>query len=724
MTVAALVQLLQYAVAAGFIFLGLASLGAWARHHERSRGWLAMALGLLGLTSLLGLLPRQLPVLPQVSLVAFMASAYALVRFRACFLPLSRGRLRVVAAVVVVSTLLVLVEPLPSGATPHYTAPELAIVGLLVVVWSGCVGEPAVRFWLASRRRPAVQRARLRALSGGYGGIVGILLFAVAARSSSAGVVIATQVVALAIVPLLYAGFAPPRWLRLLWREHEEDLYRKATQDLLVFTADPGKLMERALEWSTRLVGADAGVIASRQGEVLAARNLAAADADALARRLRGGTAPGPGGSLPEARLLVVPIVAEPEGATLIVVAGPFTDLFGSDEVAGLQRYAALLALAMSGVLLYQGLLQNISEMGEGLVFSDDGGVTYANEEFARMTGYTHEELLSLSSATELVEPEDRERMAARRRDVVAGGAGAVHTETQLITRDGRRIHVDCVFRRRMVEGVPGTIAIVRDVTERKRAEAAQVSAEQAIRTLNQDLELRVAERTAEMEAFVYTVSHDLRAPLRAIDGFVGALVEDYRAELPAGAREFLDDVAANARQMAGLIEDLLAFSRLNRVLPKRQQVDPGKIASQVMEQLKPALAGRQVDVAIDDLPACNADPALLAQVYTNLLSNALKFSRRRDRAEIHLGYRRDAAGTVYVVEDNGVGFDPAYMDKLFGVFQRLHGGGEYEGTGVGLAIVQRIVERHGGTVWAESLPDRGATFFFRLKEVERHDGK
>jgi light-regulated signal transduction histidine kinase (bacteriophytochrome) len=226
------------------------------------------------------------------------------------------------------------------------------------------------------------------------------------------------------------------------------------------------------------------------------------------------------------------------------------------------------------------------------------------------------------------------------------------------------------------------------------------------------------------MEAFAYTVSHDLRTPLRAIDGFVGALVEDYRADLPAGARGFLDDVAANAQRMATLIEDLLAFSRLNRVLPKRQQVDPGKVASQVMEELKPALAGREVDVTIDELPACSADPALLAQVYTNLLTNALKFSRDRDRTEIHVGCRSDEAGIAYFVEDNGVGFDPAYVDKLFGVFQRLHAAGEYEGTGVGLAIVQRIVQRHGGRAWAEGLPDRGATFFFTLNEVERHERK
>jgi light-regulated signal transduction histidine kinase (bacteriophytochrome) len=142
------------------------------------------------------------------------------------------------------------------------------------------------------------------------------------------------------------------------------------------------------------------------------------------------------------------------------------------------------------------------------------------------------------------------------------------------------------------------------------------------------------------------------------------------------------------------------------------------------MERLGPELAGRHVDVAIDQMPACSADPALLAVVYTNLLSNAAKYSRHRDPAEIHVGCHRDVAGIAYFVKDNGAGFDPAYVDKLFRVFERLHRADEYEGTGVGLAIVKRIVERHGGTVWAESAPDQGATFFFRLQEAENHEGQ
>jgi PAS domain S-box-containing protein len=883
MTAATVLQPLRYAVAAGFLLLGLACVRDWARQRDRSHGWLAVALGLLGVTALLGLLPQQAPLAFQLLLAAFMGSGYALVRFRACFLPHSRNRLRLVTGVVVGGTLLALVA-LPSGANAGQGVWPIAVLGLLVLIWSACVGEPAIRFWLASRHRPPVERARMRALSIGYGGIVGLLAFAVPAGYSKTGVAVVTQIAALAIVPVLYAGFAPPSWLRRMWRAGTEDSLLRATGQLLMFSSDRRSLLESALEWSTRLVGADAGLIASRQGTVLAARHLAPADAESLARQRGGPTGPGPGVRRRQDRLVVVPIAADPDAASLMVLAGLFTPVFGSDEVASLERYVALVALALSRVRLvedlgqqkerYETLLQHVSDMDEGLVWSVANRITYANEAFARMTGYTPEELSNLASPLDLVAPEHRERKAAERLDATAEPSEAVRDEWSLLTRDGHRLEVESVIRRRLAGGVLDTIAIIRDVTARRRAERVQVTrsavattlasaatwavaapsvmssicrnqgwdlaeywsadagsglrrehvwrgdaatlaldgavagqgllrkacatgapvwdagvpedvnggggdgngaarggvaipiasgqrtagvlalysremrgrdqeteaalvdiggrigdfldrrrAEIAIRDLNVSLELRVAERTAsnnELEAFVYTVSHDLRAPLRAIDGFVGALIEDYGADLSSGAREFLDDVAANARQMARLIEDLLAFSRLNRVLPKRHEVDPGEIASRVMERLRPELAGRHVNVAIDRLPSCSADPALLSVVYTNLLANAAKYSRRRDPAEIHVGCHPDAAGVAYFVKDNGIGFDPAYMNKLFGVFERLHSAAEYEGTGVGLAIVKRIVERHGGTVWAESAVDQGATFFFRLQEAAK----
>jgi signal transduction histidine kinase len=232
-----------------------------------------------------------------------------------------------------------------------------------------------------------------------------------------------------------------------------------------------------------------------------------------------------------------------------------------------------------------------------------------------------------------------------------------------------------------------------------------------------------------ELEAFSYSISHDLRAPLRAMDGFSRILLEDFGSELPAEARRYLGLVRDNAQQMGHLIEDLLAFSRLSRLPLKKQTVLPAGIVQQALAELQLNQDQHRVDVKVGDLPACEADPALLKQVWVNLLANAFKFTRKTEQACVEIGWlsptpregRDDMDGEkpgvgCYFVKDNGVGFDMQYVHKLFGVFQRLHRAEEYEGTGVGLAIVQRIVHRHGGRVWAEAQVDKGATFYFTLE--------
>lgn len=235
-------------------------------------------------------------------------------------------------------------------------------------------------------------------------------------------------------------------------------------------------------------------------------------------------------------------------------------------------------------------------------------------------------------------------------------------------------------------------------------------------------LERRVAERTAQLEAankelesFSYSVAHDLRAPLRAMDGFSKLVAEDFAPQLPPDAQRYLQLVRDNAQQMGRLIDDLLAFSRLGRQLLHREPVQTVGLVQQVIQDLQREEEGRRVTITVGDLPDCHADPGLLRQVFVNLISNALKFTRRRDEAQIDVRSRAGSDGTVYYVQDNGTGFDMRYAGKLFGVFQRLHRAEEYEGTGVGLAIVQRIVHRHGGRVWAEAAVDKGATFFFTL---------
>jgi signal transduction histidine kinase len=242
------------------------------------------------------------------------------------------------------------------------------------------------------------------------------------------------------------------------------------------------------------------------------------------------------------------------------------------------------------------------------------------------------------------------------------------------------------------------------------------------IQRLNADLERRVAERTAqietsikELEDFTYTVSHDLRTPLRAIGGFSRILEEDYGDKLDDEARRLIAVVRENTQRMGQLIDDLLTFSRLGRKPVAATSINMEALVRSALAEIgAPAAAGR-ARIEIHPLPEAWGDPALIKQVWTNLLSNAIKFNGKRDQPLIEVSAHDDGADAVYCVKDNGAGFDMQYYAKLFGVFQRLHGNDEFPGTGVGLAIVRRIVSRHGGRVWAEGKVDEGAAFYFSL---------
>jgi two-component system sensor kinase len=249
---------------------------------------------------------------------------------------------------------------------------------------------------------------------------------------------------------------------------------------------------------------------------------------------------------------------------------------------------------------------------------------------------------------------------------------------------------------------VVGFAKVTRDLTERRRVEEQERAYQMQLEETNRDL-----------DAFGYSVSHDLRAPLRAIDGFVKILLEEHGRKLDEDGKRVCDVISRNTIKMGRLIDDLLAFSRMGRQVLEPTRIDMGKLARSVAQEVSEP--GRDIRVSVGELPSAFGDAALLRQVWMNLLSNAVKYTRTRAPATIEVSGRIGDGEVVYAVADNGVGFDPRYQDKLFGVFQRLHAASEFEGTGVGLALVHRIVKRHGGWVRAEGKLDEGAMFSFGL---------
>jgi PAS domain S-box-containing protein len=345
-----------------------------------------------------------------------------------------------------------------------------------------------------------------------------------------------------------------------------------------------------------------------------------------------------------------------------------------------------------------------------GIAILDHRGfIDQVNPAACELLGYDEKELLGRDPFT-LIDLSDHAQIEVDKIPLRAGET--LRMERLLIRKDGSLLPV-MGSTRQMPDG--RYQYIFQDISERKQAE-------ENVRALNEQLDKRVRERTAELEAanrelesFSYSVSHDLRAPLRAINGFSNLLISDYADKLSGEALMYLDKVKENANKMALLIDDLLTFSRLSRNPLKKRRVDLRGLVVQVIEELHTEAGSREIKWQIGELPPCQADPSLLKQVYANLIGNALKYTRPRPAPVIEIGSRKLRGQTVYHVRDNGVGFDMKYAGNLFGVFQRLHSEAEFEGTGIGLAIVQRIVNRHGGKIWAESEVDQGATFFFTL---------
>lgn len=337
----------------------------------------------------------------------------------------------------------------------------------------------------------------------------------------------------------------------------------------------------------------------------------------------------------------------------------------------------------------------------EGIVLSNRGIIIDANQQLVDILGYTLPEILG-KSLTEFVVPED---MMIAKSYYNSNFEYQVPHEHRLLRKDGSAITVETRAKRFEKDGHRFLVTAIRDITERKKAEM-----------ILQERTAQLENANKELESFSYSVSHDLKAPLRAIDGYSKILLRKYGDKFDEDVVNKLSSIRNNVVRMGQLIEDLLSFSGVIRKSMKLSEINMGNMADSIWKEIQAANPERkELHVRIKHLQPVIGDCSLIKQVFYNLLSNAAKFVKGRNPGMIEISSYNLDDEIVYYVKDNGVGFDMRYYDKLFNVFQRLHSEDEYDGTGVGLAIVQRIIQRHGGRVWAEAETDKGATFYFTL---------
>ncbi len=355
------------------------------------------------------------------------------------------------------------------------------------------------------------------------------------------------------------------------------------------------------------------------------------------------------------------------------------------------------------------------------LVLDNQGRIVRFNPYLEEISGYRLKEVKGQDWISTFLPPRNWSRMSQLFLKSM-GNISSLSNVSPIVTKDGFEREIEW-YNRGLEDGqgnLVGLISIGHDITERQRAE-------EEIRKLNAELELRIKEvsqRRAELEAanqelesFSYSVSHDLRAPLRGISGFGRALEEDYGARLDPQGLDYLHKVQDSARRMGELIDALLGLSRMMRAEMRRRQVHLSSLARAIAEDLKRSEPIRQVEFVIEPDLTSEGDPVMLRAVLENLLGNAWKFTGKIPQARIEFGALPQAQSCqVFFVRDNGAGFDMKYAAKLFGAFQRLHGTREFPGTGIGLATVQRLIQRHGGRVWAEGAVNQGATFYFTLE--------
>jgi PAS domain S-box-containing protein len=713
---------LRWAVGAALTLLAIITLVDWIRHRDRSRQYLAIAVAVLGVVSVLGQVKPSDPggrlVLTVVELSLFMASALAVLFFRNSLIRFRPWVLWACTVFVLAVTGGAVAVNL-DGSTAPPTGIPLAVDVVLLLSWCAVVVLCVAGLWRVSGSLPRVQRARLRALNLGFGGIVFALLIiaATAAGAPDPLVQVIVQSVVLASMPLLAVAFSPPGWLRRVWREREEVQLRRAINDLLLYSPNEAVLSARGLEWAARLLGGGAAMLALN-GRVLAREGLDAEQSDRLHSELEAARhTVGVAFTSVLGPTAVVPLHSRAGEGYIAVVAGPFTPLFGDDELLRLAQYAVSMTVALDRVHLVVGVQRNaeLLDLAYDAVFTWDfktREIQYWNRAASTLYGFGHDEVLGRDP-----QPLLQTEYPLPRDDIAAALVRDGHWEGELRQRakDGRVLEISARWAlQRDSDGEPlSVLEINRDITAEKRSadelRGARDAAEQA--------------STAKSE-YLSRMSHELRTPLAAMLGFSDLLEMREPREDQVQAIEAIQRAGSH---LLSLVNDVLDIARIEagRESLSLEPVDVRAVLEECAGLVARAAADRSVQLSVrmdeEDELFVRADRQRLIQVMLNLLTNAIKYGNAGGQVVISAVAGPEAVDIA--VSDDGPGMSEEQQARLFQPFERLGAERSYvQGTGLGLALSRQLSAAMGGTITVQSAEGAGATFTVRLTRASRTD--